>query len=70
MRLLLIKNISYMADYGIAYYILIITIFCILMCISTIVQWTSQIHKEYKLTWKESFKKAIECFFWIDNESH
>lgn len=54
---------------GFIYYIVCVFAFCILMSGITIYQWTSQIHKEGH-SWKESFKRALELFFGMNNEPY
>ena len=54
---------------GFVYYIAGVFIFCILMGGITIYQWTSQIRKE-GYSWKESFKRALELFFGMNNGSY
>lgn len=54
---------------GFVYYIAGVFIFCIVMGSLTVTQWASQIHKEGH-SWKESFRKALELFFGMNNGSY
>ena len=54
---------------GFIYYIVGVFAFCILMGGITIYQWTLQIHEE-GYSWKESFKRALELFFGMNNGSY
>lgn len=54
---------------GFIYYIVCVFAFCILMGGITVHQWASQIHKE-GYSWKESFKRALELFFGMNNGSY